>query len=734
MKLNFKQILYSLFLFSSFTLFSQGNSLSEDDVFEHLEKAKDVKSILDYNEALKHCSNALSIAIKIENPLYEAKVYREMGTILMSDKKLLKSRDNLNKAAKIQKENNFQEELAKTRNAQGLLNTKLGNYNEALNYFDKSLKIYQSLSLFSSRTKILKNKATLYLRKNDFKKANKTFNLAYKQAKKFAQTKDQADILLHKSQALSKLNLHNEAINSCKKAIEIGIANKYQWIITNGYKTLSNIYEEKGNLTKAIELLKTHNKLLDSIYSINEKRLSAESIAKLDFEKQDRLIEQKEEIIQQKEDQLKQSQVLTFLGLSFLILFFSFIIVLYNNNRKRKKANLLLQNTNSQLTHAKNEAEKATKVKANFLSTITHELRTPLYTVTGLTDLLLDEDPKESQKGYLKSLRFSGDYLLNFINDILDVNKIEAKKIELEKIPFNLKKLTKEVLFTQNKAASDNNTKLHLHYEESIPKYLLGDSLRLSQVLINLTSNAIKFTKNGDVYLNIKKINSTENTVNLLFEVKDNGIGISSDKQDEIFESFSQGSVEINRKYGGTGLGLTIVKNLVEVMNSKIQLKSEPNIGTTFYFEINFDIAKNENIEAIKNKDVFPKDLLEVLKNKKVLLVDDVKINQLITQKTLTKKDIICVTADNGEDAITKTQKENFDLILMDIHMPGIGGVEATKKIRAFDSKTPIIALTAITIEKEDLIRFNNAGFNDILSKPFKANNFFNKIYLQLVK
>jgi hypothetical protein len=169
-------------------------------------------------------------------------------------------------------------------------------------------------------------------------------------------------------------------------------------------------------------------------------------------------------------------------------------------------------------------------------------------------------------------------------------------------------------------------------------------------------------------------------------------------------------------------------------MNSKIQLKSEPNIGTTFYFEINFDIAKNENIEAIKKKEVFPKDLLEVLKNKKVLLVDDVKINQLITQKTLTKKDIICVTADNGEDAVTKTQKENFDLILMDIHMPGIGGVEATKKIRAFDSKTPIIALTAITIEKEDLIRFNNAGFNDILSKPFKANNFFNKIYLQLVK
>ncbi|MDC3387910.1 ATP-binding protein [Flavobacteriaceae bacterium] len=725
-----KQLLLCLLLCSSLVLFSQ----NEDDVFENLEKAKDLKSILDYDEALKYCETALSIAIQIDNTEYEAKAYREIGTILMSDKKLLRSRNNLNKAAKIQKENNFQEELAKTRNAQGLLNTELGNYLEALSYFDKALKIYQSLSLFSSRTKVLKNKGTLYLSKNDFNKANKTFDLAYKQAKKFAQTKEQADILLHKSEALNNLTRYNEAIKSCKKAIEIGSANKYQWIITNGYKTLSNIYENDGNPSKAIELLKTHNKLLDSVYSINEKRLSAESIAKLDFEKQDRLIEQKEEIIQQKEDQIKSSKNLTFLGISFLILFFSFIIVLFNNNQKRKKANLLLQNTNSQLVHAKNEAEKATKAKANFLSTITHELRTPLYTVTGLTDLLLDEDPKDSQKGYLKSLRFSGDYLLNFINDILDVNKIEAKKIELEKIPFNLKKLAREVLYTQNKAAKDNNTQLHLNYEESLPKYLLGDSLRLSQVLINLTSNAIKFTKNGNVNLNIKKIDRFENTIELLFEIKDNGIGISFDKQDEIFESFSQGSIEINRKYGGTGLGLTIVKNLLEIMNSKIQLKSKPKAGTTFYFEIGFEIAKKESIKSIKEKDSYPEDLLEVLRNKKVLLVDDVKINQLITQKTLTKKDIICVTADNGENAVLKAQEQEFDLILMDIHMPGIGGVEATKQIRAFNSITPIIALTAITIEKEDLIRFNKAGFNDILSKPFKADNFFNKIYLQLIK
>lgn len=734
MKPFIKQIILCALFLTSTSFFAQSDEEIEYQIFDYLEKAKDVKRILDYDEALKHCNNALSLAIKINNPEYEAKVYREIGTILMDHKKLQESSINLKKASKIQNDNHLEEELAKTRNAQGLLHTKLGNYNQALVYFDEALNIYKSLSLFSSRTKIFKNKGKLYLDKKDFSKANKAFNQAYKEAKRYTQTREQADILLHKSQALNELKLHTDAINSCKEAIDMGMANNYRLIITNGFKTLSTIYEDNGNPSKAIELLKRHNKLMDSIYSINEKRLSAESIAKLDFDKQDRLIEQKEENIRQKDEQLKQSQKLTFLGLAFLILFFSFIIFLFNNNQKRKKANLLLQSTNNQLIIAKDEAEKATKAKANFLSTITHELRTPLYTVTGLTDLLLDEDPKDSQKGYLKSLRFSGDYLLTFINDILDVNKIEAKKVELEKTPFNLKKLTEEVLFTQNKAAKDNNTKLHLNFEESIPEYLLGDSLRMSQILINLTSNAIKFTKKGDVSLNVTKTGGGLNTIDLLIEVKDSGIGISYDKQEEIFESFSQGSVQINRKYGGTGLGLTIVKNLLEIMGSKIQLKSEPNVGTTFFFEITLDLAKRESIDVPKSTEIFPTDLLEILQNKNILLVDDVKINQLITQKTLTKKEINCVTADNGEDAVLRAKEQQFDLILMDIHMPGIGGIEATKQIRVFDTNTPIIALTAITIEKEDLIRFNEAGFDDILSKPFKTDTFFKKIYLQLTK
>jgi signal transduction histidine kinase len=734
MKILLNSLIFFTVIFTSGLATAQTESDIEEQIFIHLELARDLKDILDYKEALIHCNEALDLSTQINDQENEATTYRIIGSILMLDNDLEEALLKLNQASKIQSNNNFNEELAITRNVQGLVHTELGNYNQALSYFDDGLRIYRSLQLFSNETDILKNKGKLYLKKGDFELANEIFNQANKDAQKFARESSKAEILLYNSKALNGLDKKFEAIESCKKAIDMGVINNYPWIITEGYKTLSEIHEDNGNPTNAIIALKTYNTIRDSIYNVRSDRLTQEEIAKLNFADQDRRIEQQNLIIQQSEQKLRQNKILTFLGLAFLILFFSFIIFLFNNNQKRKKANLLLQNTNYQLIKAKEEAEKATKTKANFLSTITHELRTPLYTVTGLTDLLLEEDPTESQKGYLKSLRFSGDYLLNFINDILDVNKIEAQKIELERIPFSFKKLATEVLFTQNKAAKDNNTQLHLNFEEDIPEHVLGDSIRMSQILINLVSNAIKFTKNGSVHLNVTKTELNHNSIDLLIEVKDNGIGISYEKQDEIFESFSQGSVQINRKYGGTGLGLTIVKNLIELMGSKIQLRSQPNIGTTFYFNITFPLAKIESINKAVNSEIIPSKLLSVLKHKNILLVDDVKINQLITQKTLTKKEINCTTADNGETAVEKAKNQHFDLILMDIHMPGIGGIEATKQIREFNKTIPIIALTAITIEKEDLITFNKTGFNDILSKPFKSETFFKKIYLQLTK
>jgi len=397
------------------------------------------------------------------------------------------------------------------------------------------------------------------------------------------------------------------------------------------------------------------------------------------------------------------------------------------NNNLRAKANELLQDKNNELQLAKEKAEKASLAKAQFLSTITHELRTPLYAVTGLTHLLLDDNPKPEQKEHLNSLKFSGEYLLSLINNILDLNKLEANKVEVEKTTFHLKKRINDVLIALRKAADDRKNNLHFEFDETIPEKLVGDPLKLSQILINLIGNSLKFTQNGDVFVRIKKVKDHQSKVLLHFEVEDNGVGISKKKQKSIFESFSQASLQINRKFGGTGLGLAIVKNLLELMGSKIQLESQLGQGSKFWFDIYFTVSEEYQEAKGANQNNVNIDY-KSLENKHVLVVEDNKINQMITKKILEKNKLFCKVADNGLDAIKLIQEENFDVVLMDIHMPGISGIEATQEIRKFNKKIPILALTAVTID-ENLDDFYRAGFNEIIPKPFKTEEFFEKIY-----
>jgi signal transduction histidine kinase/CheY-like chemotaxis protein len=421
-------------------------------------------------------------------------------------------------------------------------------------------------------------------------------------------------------------------------------------------------------------------------------------------------------------------------GLSIAIIAILSLLTLslYKNNNLRAKANRLLQDKNTALQLAKEKAEKASLAKAQFLSTVTHELRTPLYAVTGLTHLLMEENPKEHQKEHLDSLKFSGEYLLALINNILDLNKLEANKVEVEKTSFHLKKRINDVFVALRKSANDKQNTLRVEYDDTIPESLSSDPLKLSQVLINLIGNSIKFTQNGEVVVRVRKIDQHDNSIKLNFEIQDNGVGISTEKQKTIFETFSQGSLQINRKFGGTGLGLSIVKNLLELMNSKIHLESKLGEGSKFWFDLDIDVSQ-ELATNTKNKK--KKIDHEYLVAKKILVVEDNKINQMITKKILEKNKINCQVADNGTDAIQLVKDTVFDLVLMDIHMPGISGIEATQKIRDFNKDIPIIALTAVTID-ENLDEFYRVGFNEIIPKPFKPEDFFEKIFntLKLVE
>jgi signal transduction histidine kinase/CheY-like chemotaxis protein len=424
------------------------------------------------------------------------------------------------------------------------------------------------------------------------------------------------------------------------------------------------------------------------------------------------------------------NQLTTILSIAFITILSLLTLSLYKNNNIRLQSNIILQHKNSELLASKEKAELASIAKANFLSTVTHELRTPLFAVTGLTNMLLDEDPKPEQIEHLNALKFSGDYLLTFINDILQINKIEARKSDIEKETFDLRMKITNVISALNNSAVDNNVKIHFEFDRELPNNYVSDQLKVSQILINLIGNSIKFTKDGDIWIRVKKISNTNGLYNICIEIEDNGIGISEEKQDHMFESFSQGSVQINRKYGGTGLGLSIVKGLVDILKGKIYFKSKLEKGTTFFVELELEstkeIAKIGEINYFKNINE------NVLRKFNILLVEDNKINQMITKKILTKLKLNCEVVENGEDAVEKVKNNTYDVVLRDIHRPGISGIEATKIIRRHNKELPIYALTAVKIE-EKMVEFDAAGFTDIISKPFKQEDFEKKMFKALM-
>ncbi|RMB63903.1 response regulator [Dokdonia sinensis] len=526
-----------------------------------------------------------------------------------------------------------------------------------------------------------------------------------------------------RAKALIALKQTDEAKINLDSASELAAKQGYKNLQTEILKIASALSIAKGDFEKGYALLEDYNSRTQN--PVVTQSSEVEAMSEVDRATLSNQLEKDIKLEQERAVQI--NQLTTVLGIALITILSLLTLSLYKNNNLRAKANELLQAKNTELIVAKENAEKASMVKAQFLSTITHELRTPMYAVTGLTHLLLTENPTPEQKKHLDSLKFSGEYLLSLINNILDLNKLEANKVEVEETSFNLKKRIKDVLFALGKSAKDKGNKLEFEFDEDIPTEILGDPLMISQILINLIGNAVKFTRDGMVTVRVQKVSQSDTDIHLHFEIEDTGEGISKKKQKNIFQNFTQGSVAINRKFGGTGLGLSIVKNLLDLLNSKISLDSTLGKGSTFKFDIKYNLnPANASLE--KTEKIIESIDYESLKNRKVLVVEDNKINQMITRKILEKNNINCEVADNGEIAVEKARTESFDLILMDIHMPGISGIEATEQIRLFDTEIPILALTAVTID-ENIDDFYEAGFNDIIPKPYKIEVFFQKIH-----
>lgn len=373
-----------------------------------------------------------------------------------------------------------------------------------------------------------------------------------------------------------------------------------------------------------------------------------------------------------------------------------------------------------QLIEAKLEAEKTAKVKDTFLANMSHEIRTPISAIIGFTDLLLDQKLVGDQHEYVNSIKLASENLLVIINDILDFSKIEAGKLTVKNASFNLKELMGSLKKVLKPQAKTKNVNLLFDFDEKVPDWIMGDVVRLHQILLNLICNALKFTNKGWVGVLITCKRQTKDEVLLSFKIVDTGIGIPQEKLAAIFESFTQVNSDPSREYGGTGLGLTIVKRLIELQNGHIEVQSEVNKGTTFTFELEFSLVPEKDREVVKASPGFVDETLLI--DKKILLVEDNDMIQVLAKKHLESWKLKVDVVNNGKLAIEIIEKDDYDLILMDIRMPEMNGFETTKKIRSKNSslaKIPVIAMTAHAFEKEKE-KCLAVGMNDYISKPFK--------------
>jgi PAS domain S-box-containing protein len=378
---------------------------------------------------------------------------------------------------------------------------------------------------------------------------------------------------------------------------------------------------------------------------------------------------------------------------------------------------------------ARKIAEDAVKAKQQFLSNMSHEIRTPMNAIIGFTKVVLKTDLTPKQKEYLTAIKTSGDALIVLINDILDLAKVDAGKMTFEQTPFKMASSIAAMLHLFELKIQEKNLKLVKEYDESIPEVLLGDPVRLHQIILNLVSNAVKFTKEGTIKVAVRLLKEGSEQVDIEFLVTDTGIGISEDRIESIFENFQQATSETSRLFGGTGLGLAIVKQLVEAQGGTIHVKSKIDTGSHFCFSLAFK-KTNQPVEAeplLTGQNISPKSV-------KVLVVEDIALNQLLMRTLLDDFGFECDIASNGKIAIDKLKEKSYDIILMDLQMPEMNGFQATEFIRKeLKSKIPIIALTA-DVTTADLAKCKSVGMDDYISKPVDERLLQSKIILFLAK
>ncbi|HEY0030575.1 MAG TPA: ATP-binding protein [Bacteroidia bacterium] len=620
--------------------------------------------------------------------------------------------------------------LADAYNILGKKTNNKNAYFQSIDYSLRSLRLAREYKLPSYEAISYLNTGEVYESLENPEKAIHYYELAIQ---KYSEANEKI-WLLNSYRSIAKAYLSLKNYGKAREYINKGIVSAKELhlivYLRDYYQLQSDIFARENNYKNAFDYQVLYTNYKDSIINEHSALDISRLQTELELERKDKEIGllTKNTVIQTQriKAQTVQRNVLIIGVLVALILL---LIIYYRYREKQKAESIILK--------AKEAAELAQEVQEQFLANTSHEIRTPMNGIIGMTSQLLDSPLDKEQLEYALAIKESSNNLLVIINDLLDLSKIKAGKMAFEMIPFNLSDLCKNLIFTLQYRSSEKNIHLISSIDARIPAVMAGDPVRLNQVLLNLAGNAIKFTESGEVKITVKLVRDDGKNVRLFFSVQDSGIGIPADKLDKIFESFTQVNATTTRKYGGTGLGLTIAKQIIEQQGGKISVSSKVNEGSTFSFIIEFK-KTNKKVKVVQQE--YPLDLSHKsidLSRVNILVVDDNRVNQRVAALTLKKWNVRVAVADDAKTAISKLLEEKFDIILMDIAMPEMDGLEATKYIRKDLSapvcNTPIIAMTASALigEEEKCI---TAGMNDYISKPFNPSDLYNKIIRLLPK
>ncbi|MBC8753609.1 response regulator [Kordia sp. YSTF-M3] len=720
---NSKFLHIVLCLFACLQLFAQ--EVSSDSIKKLNEKAFSLTRAYSFGKSLSYSYLAIQHATNNEDDASLAYSYNILAKTYHRMKYRDKAKKYYKKALKIQQELDNKRQIVLIYHDLARIFQDEENFEKAHEYLQKGYEVAEISGDLENVLIMDWAKITIFQSEKRYKELLTFTDEMFARVKKIKAEKIMYTARINyleytKGNTYYHLGNYEEA----QKFLEKHTTNEYTHApnLATSYMQLAEIYKSKGEVEKQRMAQLNYQENLKKKLDDDRDRVQEELLANYSLGKDQLKLDKLEEKNHQNAIIVNRFKVVVAIIILLLIGCIILGTLIVKAIYKKIKSNKLLRMKHNKLEEAKLKAEMTSKTKSNFFSMMSHELRTPLYAVTGITHLLLEENPKPSQQQYLKSLKFSGDHLLSLVNNILQANKLEDNTITIGASTFNLKANIDNIIKSFDLLIKDRENELHIAYDTEIPELLVGDSLKISQILINLISNAIKFTKAGTIRLSVEKVEETEEDVQLHFCVQDTGIGIPKEKQEKVFEMFSQNYDVINEEYQGSGLGLSIVKKLLEVYNSNIYLESKVNVGTTFTFDIRFPKAVDgvdPNIEVHLDAVDFSQ--------LKMLVVDDNKINQMLTKKILSTKKIETDIVASGAEAIERVKYNQYNVVLMDIHMPEMDGYEATKAIRRFNKEVPIIAFTAVSLD-DSLHKIIDSGMNDMILKPFVASQLFTLI------